>query len=242
MEKLFEIWHRSARQRLRRRSKTEVCGFCLRQREVTLTHVPSNIPSFPPTHTFCGISLSISHNTHSAPPWPCGNMVSCLKSGESSWEGWARYVQQTVEPGRSMRRIVSLYKSLSDTSAWPSAPTHTHLHSHTRHWTVLTVTAGHIKWRAKDWICQCVYRWLNIWNTGRWGSGKHMFEWFWFYSDYIQLYTNSKNCFQSAFIHSILVFVEPKRKPQESPNSIEEDWKCATTDSKSGLFYYIYYF
>lgn len=30
--------------------------------------------------------------------------------------------------GRSMRRIVSLYKSLSDTSAWPSAPTHSHTH------------------------------------------------------------------------------------------------------------------
>jgi len=36
--------------------------------------------------------------------------------------------------GRSMSRIVSLYKSLSDTSAWPSAPTHSHtLHTLTLH-------------------------------------------------------------------------------------------------------------
>jgi len=42
--------------------------------------------------------LHLTQHTHTAPPWACGNLVSCLKSGESSWEGWARYVQQTVEP------------------------------------------------------------------------------------------------------------------------------------------------
>ncbi len=49
--------------------------------------------------------------------------------------------------GRSMSRIVSLYKSLSDTSAWPSAPTHfthtSHTHTHALDsWMALTV--GHV--------------------------------------------------------------------------------------------------
>lgn len=54
-------------------------------------------------------------------PAPVAICCSCLKSSEATGEGRARYVQQTVEPGRSMSRIVSLYKSVSDNSPWPSA-------------------------------------------------------------------------------------------------------------------------
>lgn len=106
MEKLFEIWHRSARQRLRLIARTGDRVHNLKSHLLTC-HLITPSPRHPPV--FCGISLSkqlVSHYvspshttlTHSAPPWACGNLVSCLKSGESSWEGWARYVQQTVEP------------------------------------------------------------------------------------------------------------------------------------------------
>lgn len=54
-------------------------------------------------------------------PAPVAICCLCLKSSEATEEGWARYVQQTVELGRSMSRIVSLYKSVSDNSPWPSA-------------------------------------------------------------------------------------------------------------------------
>lgn len=66
-------------------------------------------------------------------PLPVAICCSCLKSGEASGEGRARYVQQTVEPGRSMSRIVSLYKSVSDNSSWPSACCWLFAHTHFTH-------------------------------------------------------------------------------------------------------------
>lgn len=80
-----------------------------------------------------GFSLSKQPVSRRPPlPAPVAICCSCLKSSEATGEGWARYVQQTVEPGRSMSRIVSLYKSVSDNSPWPSACcwllTHTHTH------------------------------------------------------------------------------------------------------------------
>lgn len=66
-------------------------------------------------------------------PLPVAICCSCLKSGEASGEGRARYVQQTVDPGRSMSRIVSLYKSVSDNSSWPSACCWLFAHTHFTH-------------------------------------------------------------------------------------------------------------
>lgn len=83
-----------------------------------------------------GFSLSKQPVSRRPPlPAPVAICCSCLKSSEATGEGWARYVQQTVEPGRSMSRIVSLYKSVSDNSPWPSACCWllTHTHTHTSH-------------------------------------------------------------------------------------------------------------
>ena len=123
-----------------------------------------------------GFSLSKQPVSRRPPlPAPVAICCSCLKSSEATGEGWARYVQQTVEPGRSMSRIVSLYKSVSDNSPWPSACcwllTHTHtltLHTFMRQTHFSHTPRGLLRWsqrgRTHQWRIQIVfdshYRWL----------------------------------------------------------------------------------
>lgn len=126
-------------------------------------------------------------------PAPAAICCSCLKSSEATGEGWARYVQQTVEQGRSMSRIVSLYKSVSDNSPWPSACcwllspslslTHTQFtHSWGRHtfhtlpgdssW--LVTMGSHSPVENTDCIWHSHYRWLFT----HWAfNGSSCFKW-----------------------------------------------------------------
>lgn len=82
------------------------------------------------------LSLSKQPASPSVSP-PCGNLLLLFKERRGQrggpGEGRARYVQQTVEPGRSMSRIVSLYKSVSDNSSWPSACCWLFAHTHFTH-------------------------------------------------------------------------------------------------------------
>ncbi len=142
--------------------KLESVQLFFQRTEVTLT------PNHPVTPVLCGISLSkqlVSHyaspsrtaHTRSPLPGPVAIWCPVLKSGGSSWEGWARYVQQTVEPAGQWA-VLSLFTNHCQTPVpglllpLTSHTLHTHTHTHsTPGWPSQWDT---FKWRSQDWIYQ----------------------------------------------------------------------------------------
>ncbi len=154
MEKLFETWYRSVRQRLRLMGRAGECATfvfgALKSHLLTCHLITLSPPCFVwnliVKATSLLLCLSRTAHTRSAPPWAWGNLVSCFKSGGSSWEGCAKYVQQTVEPAGQWA-VLSLFTNHCQT---PVPGLLLPLTSHTLHtltldsWMALTVTVKHV--------------------------------------------------------------------------------------------------